>query len=207
MSEKTPPHKQLVEGQLQVVFPSAAEMMKRKQAIRTVIKRDEEELVVMEQGSWLSDRHLQLNLPGHRKYRFDRPDDASGLESLKGLFSGMLFGKLPQRRMVWRAGAGIVAHVTEHSTSEDRLAAQVNLDGNAYQVSNIKTGNGERTGRLSDGQTLMATIEGAEKALIYSPDKYHLTPQVPTRIDLLAIAVHTSFWMEQGLTSIKPAGA
>lgn len=207
MNEKIPPHKQPVEDRLQVVFPSASELMKRKQAIRAVIKHNGEELVIMEQGSWFSERHLQLRLPGYRKYRFDRPDDVSGLEPLKALFNGMVLGRLPQRRMVWRAGAGIVAHVSENSMSEEELSARVRLDGEDYRVTNIKTGYGERAGRLYGPQSLMATIEGAEKALIYSPAQYHLTPEMPTRIDLLAIAVHTSFWMERALAANKPAGA
>lgn len=206
MPEETPRHKQPVDSRLKIVFPSVALLMKRKQAIRMLIKRDEEELAVMEKRSWLSDRNLRLRLPGYRSYHFARPDDASAIEALKFLCNAFLSGGPPRRRMVWRAGAGIAAHVAETSVSDEQLSAHIEMEGQDYRVTSDRIRDGERERRLHGPSSLLATIEAATSALIYSPDEYYLEPRGGVRIDLLAIAAHTVFWMEAGMAIGKPGG-
>lgn len=206
MAEEAPAHKQPIESRLAVVFPSLSVLMRRKRAVKTLITRGEEELVAMEKRSWLSDRYLELHLPGYRRYRFDRPSDASSLDPLKSVLGGLLGSGPPKRRMVWRAGAGTAAQVTERSVSDEQLSARIRMEGETFEVTSDKIRAGERDRRLVGSSTIMATIEPAETALIYSPSRYHLTPRTPVRIDLLAIAVHTLFWMEEGMAARKPGG-
>lgn len=206
MAEGTPPHKQPVESRLNVVFPSLSALMRRKRPIKALIKHGEEELVAMEKRSWLSDRHLEMHLPGGCKYRFDRPSGASSLDPLKSVLRGLLGSGPPKRRMVWRAGAGAAAQVTESSVSDEQLSARIRMEGQTFEVASDKLRAGERDRRLVGSSTVMATIEPAETALVYSPSRYHLTPRSPVRIDLLAIAVHTLFWMEEGMAAGKPSG-
>lgn len=96
--------------------------------------------------------------------------------------------------------------MTEDSLSDDELSTEIKMSGERYRVTHARTAPGERTGRLSGPDGVMATMEPAEKALIYSPGKYRLLPELPTRIDLLAIAVRTCFWMQNGVSANRPAG-
>ncbi len=190
MGTSTAAHKQEVTDQLEIVAPRNL-LSTLPRAGKTEIRRGSEVLATIETPSLFSSERPCLRI-SHRQLRFDRPDDAGiteGLGNFLRSFSGM-----PQRRAIWRAGAGIATEIRETSPAHDQLSGRFSLDGQPWQVRcTIHSGltGSSFEARISGPGGVEATVEPSAA----DAKRGFLTPQHPMRLDALVIGTHMISWL------------
>ncbi len=196
------PYKQLVEKHLYFT-PTTSFMTALSGAVGKGfrIARGEQALASLRKTGWFSDIGMELCLPA-RRLRFDRPDDHSFAE-------GWSFFKMPRRRMVWRAGYGVAAEVRETSATWKRLTGGFEVDGHRYNVRcDWDGGSGHNYHRqLIDATGTLAELEvnQASSGLVFK--EFVIWMHRPVRLDALAIAVHTMFWLQESARRGSGGGA
>ncbi len=139
---------------------------------------------------------------GGRRYRLDRPPDATLGEGLQNFLVGF-FG-MPRRRDVWRVGTGIATEIRETSVSRKELSGVYQVDGRSYQVVRSAEGLLQRRydGRIHGDGGVIATLDPAT----VPATGMRLSPVRPTRLDVLVLGLYMMIWLE-GSVGGGPGGA
>ncbi|MBA1149274.1 hypothetical protein H0Z60_19700 [Ectothiorhodospiraceae bacterium WFHF3C12] len=204
MASQTPPYKELVSEPVHVELPRPILGLFHQARGEVKISGAGRRLGVIEHPPAIGLRPVQLRVAG-RRMRLDRPDDATLGERLAALAT-TFFG-FPQRRRVWRAGAGIATEIRETTESRDRLTGSFQIEDEDYQVVCVPYTRAARAynRQLFSPRGLLAEMERSEFKL----HEFFLTPHKPLRLDVLAVAVHLMFWLSTpgGAGGGGPGGA
>lgn len=195
MPKEIAPHKEVIPDPLVVEWPAPS--LKRLASRMTTIdiRAGEKSVAAIDRKGSLSSRHTRLRFFG-RRYRMDRPDDASWLEDIGNFFRSM--AGMPRRRRIWRAGAGVATEIRETSRTHRQLSGRFEIDGQPYSVQSELQGflKSDYHHRLFGPRGATAVLDRSD----FSRYSYFLTPFVSTRLDVLVIAVHMMFWLEESVS-------
>lgn len=154
-------------------------------------------VVRIEGESGISDLGTQLRFAG-RRYRLARPAD-------QGFVEGLINGFRGRRRRVWKVGSGVATEIRETSVSRKELSGYFTIDGAAYQVTRACEGllRARYDGRVFADGGVLAELEPVP----IPATQMTLTPLRPTRLDVLALALHMMIWLESAASGGGGGGA
>lgn len=193
MAHSTPAHKQPINEPLDVQPPRPVLGLFHRSMGLTEIKTGPKTLAAIEHPGGLSLDKPRLLIAG-RRFRFDRPEDASIQEGLGNFLSGLV--GMPRRRAIWRAGSGIATEISETSPTRKRLSGHFEIDARPYHVHcNLQEGflKSEFDRRLYGPDGPLAVLE----TNAFDRHSYTLTPYRPIPLDALTIGIHLMFWLEK----------
>ncbi|WP_440995711.1 hypothetical protein [Arhodomonas sp. SL1] len=191
-------HKRPVDGELTVHFPRRPLASPFREQQETFVIADvDDRLASLVEPGLLRPGFTELRFAG-RRYRLDHPRDRSAGEVAGDCLRRL--GGRPRRRVLWRAGAGVVAELETDTKvdagvlqSRPTWTAHYRLDGTGYKVVCQRHGSGRRgldRTLFADGLAVADVVANP-----FSVQELDLSVRRPVPLDALAIAVHMMGWL------------